>query len=404
MITKKLISPSFNYLKDKQNLVDLLAALLLLSLPLSKALPNILLIALSLAVFFNRRKFKISFPAPLLLFVGAILYLFLLFIFQYTGNELDIYLRYFTSVLLLVLYSQTKNRKLIEYFFLVGLTVAVIGSYFAIFIYKVNHPTFILDIGDEINQLLWVERPYFGFMLALGIFISLNNVSNSKKGIFFLVPAVLFLSFSIYISARLGILLSIFVILLFFLRSKQIKTWAKLSLGGLFLISIILSLTLSKGLMSRMHLSADVNNKLASIKDYEPRFVIWPCSVKLITEEISFLTGAQNYEETRVKLSECYNNSIEKLDKREYFLKKRFNTHNQFFDFFLIGGILPFLLLLSVFVYVWFSVKYSFETKLLFILCFSFFFVENVLYRQLGCYLFGTFAALYLNKESVEKD
>lgn len=391
-------------LTHKQKLIDFIAALLVFTLPISKALPNILLIALSLAVLYNYRNIKLSSPAPLLLFGGAILYLFWLFLFQFSGNELDIYLRYFTALLLLVLFSQTQNKKLIKYFFLAGLTVAVIGSYFAIFFYKLENPTFILDIGDEINNLLWTERPYFGFMLALGILISLNLLTISKKGILFLILVVLFISFSIYISARLGILLSIIAILFFVLRSKHIKTWAKLSLGGLFLISILLSLTLSKGLMSRMHLSDDVNNKLAYTKDYEPRFVIWPCSVKLITKDISWISGAKNYEETKVKLSECYNNSIEKLDKREYYLKQRFNTHNQFLDFFLIGGILPFLLLFSVFVHVWFSSKYSFETKLLFLFFFFFFFVENVLYRQLGCYLFGTFAALYLNKKSIETD
>ncbi len=390
----------FGYIRsDTKRTVDLFAGLLMFVMPLSMALPNIVLGLLAISVLFHYKTLRQPWPQAVTLFGSAIFILLLLFFLNYSAEDWGVYLRYLLAFLLLLLFLQVRDQRLVKFFFLAGLGIAVVGSSIAIGLYKIEHPEFVLDIGDQINELLWMERPYFGFMLALGVFVCMNLLGTFRRSYFLSIPIIVFVSFLIYISARLGILLSIGVLLLFFVKSKKISIWRKIWLGSSFLLLTILALTFSKGLMSRMHLDKNIDNKWAWIKDYEPRFVIWPCAVQVLKNDTSWLTGAQNYDHSENLLTSCYGQNITKADKREYFLKKRFNTHNQFLDFFLIGGILPFLLLLSVFASVWFSKKYPFETKVLFLMFFAFFFVENVLYRQMGCYLFGTFAALYLNKK-----
>jgi hypothetical protein len=61
----------------------------------------------------------------------------------------------------------------------------------------------------------------------------------------------------------------------------------------------------------------------------------------------------------------------------------------------MLGGIFSATFLILSFLIPLFLKNISFEMKIILIMFFAFFLVENVIHRQLGRYLFAIFAALY---------
>lgn len=382
------------YFQNTQKAIDLIAGLILLFLPISPALPNILLVPLGLLVIFNFKKF--NFVRSKTFFIYGLCILFLIFLAAIDGSlpeDLTLYSRFLLVLILFLLFTQVKNLRLVEHFLLIGIFIAFVGSAVAVAIYSFQNTGFLLDTGSAVNDLLWLERPYFGIMLSLGTFICFRNAEKYHKNDYYIL-ALLFIGFSIYISARLSIFLNVLLILVFLLKSDQIQRGTKIGIAFIFALLVAIAFGLSDNLMSRMRITNDWDETKALIQDYEPRFVIWPCATEIVENETNLFIGLNGYEELEEKLTDCYASSIEKEDKRDYYLTRKFNTHNQFLDFLLVGGIFPFLLLLLLFLQGWFSGN-PFEFKIILLMFFLFFLVENVLHRQLGCYLFGIFVALY---------
>lgn len=389
------------YIHDKlQNPIDICAALVVLLLPFSTALPNLLLIPLGIVVIINFRDFKWVSSYPLLLLYAALLFIVILGIFNHSFlNDLNLYSRYFLIPVLFLFFTQVKNKKYSEYALLLGVFTTMLISGVQVAVYTWENPGFLLDVGGIVNELLLLDRPYFGFLLTLGVFVCLKNAEKSKRKYDYYLLSILFAAFSIYISARLsiGLICLLFFVFLFKNREvhRKIKIWIGLGLALLFAIS----LGLSDNLVSRMHLKKEWGQTVRLIKDKEPRVIIWPCGVKIIQHEMNLMTGLMSSKTVEGKLTQCYKEGlINRPEKQTYYLNAKFNSHNQFLGFFLLGGIFPFLLLIAMFVFAFASKKNSFEFKLLFLLFLAFFLVENVLYRQLGCYLFGIFIALYANR------
>lgn len=384
--------------ENAQQITDYLAAFLVFVLPFSTALPNILLIPLILIIGLNFRRIKWTKSYPFLFFGMAISILIVLALYNKTFlDEIDLFSKYFLILFLFILFTQVTNKKYCEYALLLGLIIAMLISSFSIGKQLLENPDFLLDSGKIVNKLLLLERPYFGFMLTVGIFICLKNAEKSSRKYIYYLFSVFFAAFTIYISARLAMGLIGLLFFTYLFKSTQIHRKTKISFGILLALLFIISMGLSNNLMSRMHIKDDLDKTIHLIKVYEPRFVIWPCAVDIALNEMNFLTGLKSNEEVEQQLTQCYS-QIEREGKRQYYLKARFNSHNQFLCFLLLGGIVPFLLLISMFSYTFLSKKNSFELKVLFFLFLSFFMVENVLHRQLGCYLFGIFVALYSTK------
>lgn len=389
------------FTSNYQKSFDLISALLVFFLPISTALPNILLIPLALLVIVNFRKIKPIKSKAIFYFGCSPAFIIVLAIFK--GSflaDIDSYTKYFSFFLLLFLFGQVKYLKIIEYSFLTGIFVALIGSSIAVGIHTYENPGFLLDSGGIVNDLLWLERPYFGIMLSLGVFICLKNAEKFRRNDYYLL-ALLFIGFSVYISARLSILLNCLLIFIFLLRSYRIQRGTKIWTGIVLVLLIGVAMGLSDNLMSRMKITNSWEKTTEKIIEYEPRFIIWPCAIEVMQNDWNVFTGLESFEEVEQKLTACYARTIdkEKEGKLNYYLERKFNTHNQFLDFLLIGGILPFIILLLTFFYVWFSRNYTAEMKIVFLIFFAFFLVENAFHRQLGSFLIGIFMVLYRKKE-----
>lgn len=388
--------------RNYQQIIDWCGAILVLFIPLSVAIPNLLLIPFIITVLLSIRKYQII-KSP---FLGAFsLFILFLLIKSLMVNkfitDLNINSRYLLLVILIALITQIKNYKRIELFFVLGSFIAILRSLYEIVITQSNSSKVILDNGADVNSLLGIERPYFGFILTLCVFICLKNLNNRnviiKTLCFFGI--IFFTVFNIYMSARLAIILCIVLIFVYLIKSNKIKRSIKIQFSLIITCLILVAIYFNKGISSRMHLTDNVKLTLHLFKEYEPRFVTWPCAINISKKDLVFLKGLKSYEDVENRLVKCYFDSTKAIsDKQAYYMKEKFNTHNQFLDFLLISGIVPSTLLFAMFIYVLLSIKYNFESKVTICLFLAFFLVENVLHRQLGIYLFGVFASLYTTR------
>ena len=88
---------------------------------------------------------------------------------------------------------------------------------------------------------------------------------------------------------------------------------------------------------------------------HEPRFLIWKYSYEIL-KETNLITG-NGYSKTIEKLVNKYKN-IPQEKKRNWFIDKEFNTHNQYLDILISQGILATLIFL-VFLFQAFKVAKS---------------------------------------------
>lgn len=386
-------------LKSKgQKYIDILASIIVLTMPFSTALPNLLLISLVLLISLNHKKITWVKSLPMMLFMVTALILTVFSLFENSFlQDFSLYSKYYLVLLLFFVIQQVQNKKYVEYALLLSVSVAVLISSIAVGIHIWQHPEFLLDNGSIVNELLLLERPYFGFLLVLSVFVCLKNAERSSRKYDYYLLSFFMAAFSIYISARLAMGLICLLFFVYLFRNTQIHRKIKIWLGIFMALLFAISMGLSDNLISRMHVKDDLGKTITFLKESEPRFVIWPCSIEAVQNDLNLWAGMESYTEIENNLTACYGRKIKEKDKRNYYMEEKFNTHNQFLGFLLLGGIVPFLLLITMFVSAFFS-NSSFELKLLFFLFLSFFLVENVLHRQLGCYLFGIFVALYSNR------
>jgi hypothetical protein len=152
---------------------------------------------------------------------------------------------------------------------------------------------------------------------------------------------------------------------------------------------------LNKNIKNRFHIKDSYTETIKVLKNQEPRFIIWECSLSQIYDvNFNFLTGYNDRGSIEKKLIACYDSIIENTSKRDYYLKTRFNTHNQFFDILLDGGIIGLGLFLLILFLPLFYFRNNFEAVFFLVGLVIFLGIENLFFRQLGAYLFGIFIPL----------
>lgn len=365
---------------------DILLALLVFLLPLSSAFPNILLAPLGILLFFKYDNNKTNYR-PVLLFLITISYLIIGALFKGSlFEEFSFYSRLFISLFLIFIVPQASRIKLIEKALIGGVLIALLVASYNILAYQDFQISFA-NFGNTavVNELLRIERPYFGFFLAVSVHFLLRH-KTVLSSILALIASV----FCALIAARLSLGL---ILILWFVAGYQFLAITKrFRLPILLVISIISGILLfnNDNLRDRFKISGSVDKTLAKALDYEPRYVIWPCTLEVLRNTSDYLFGLRGNAQVIERLTGCYENSITgNPSKKAYFLSEKFNPHNQFLHVLDLAGMVAFILLLAAFIRVFISAGISFEKKLFLLLFMLFFAVEAVLFRQLGCYFVG---------------
>jgi len=374
---------------------DILLASLAFCLPLSSALPNLLLIPIAVLLFFKYNGKAISFR-PVLFFVFTLVLLIVLAIIKWTlFAEFDFYSRILISLLLLLAIPHVNRLKYLEIAFIGGVLLATLIATYNVLAFE--HFKFSFSIFGNtgaVNKLLRIERPYFGFLLALVVYLCLRH-----KTLVYYVIASFASIFCILIAARLSLGLIILLWLLWlFQRLKTMGKWrVPLVLGAIFLCGIVLFS--NENLKNRFKVQDDMDRSIALALDYEPRYVIWPCALTTLNGPVEILFGLAGNDQLEERLINCYAENIKgNASKKAYYLDEKFNPHNQYLHLLCLGGVVTLVLFLLGFGRIFLGSKIPFDLKVLAGMFFLFFIFEALLYRQLGCYLIGLFLGVLARK------
>lgn len=315
------------------------------------------------------------------------------------------------QLLAIVVLLRVENIKIILNTFLLSLVGLIVLGSFNLVEYYLSTGEFNMRGGGHINKLLIIARPYLGFLLSIGIFVSLylfRIVQEKYKIVYALLP-ILFIIYLGIISNRIQVLSLLFIAIFYFIFYLRVSILKKVVAISSLIILLIGSLQFNSNLKDRFGLSSLSNNKLSLIESFshiEPRVTIWKCTFGIINEDnFNHLKGIGNMEVLLSKLEICYDVSTVNNPMRGYFLSDTFNTHNQFLEYYVLSGIVGFLILGAVFILLFIKVKKYFIPTALLVTLFNFCFVENLFDRQIGSYFFGftIFLILLIHSNNIKK-
>ncbi len=384
-------------LKKADILFDIIFTVLLFMLPLSMAIPNLLLIILVILFLIKENKTRLNIYVKLVFIL--VLYLVLKALLNQTFIEsFNLHKHLLTFLILSILAINIKNTNLVKNGFVFGVLSAVLISFIKISIYYFQHKTIPFGNSQEASNLLIIDRPYFGFICFLAIIITYQLIRTTKKKriIPFYNSTIIFLIiFTYLIAARLSLGLIVLFVFVKIIEKLNLSKTKLILIMSVFACSIFILFLTNKNLKNRFHIKNSFHETVEAMENQEPRVVIWKCIFNHISKSgFNVFLGYKAPNKIQIDLNECYKNTIENKSKKAYYLRTKFNTHNQFFDFLLQGGIIGLLLFISLFCYSLYVFK-SNTTALFILVGFIFFsFLENILHRQLGAYLLGIFIPL----------
>ena len=374
------------------------------ALPLDKyatAVPNIVLIVL--LVFFpfvvKKEDFKKLFRKEIVIFTALVVYLYInSLLFQDYSSDFSVLKKIGSSLLLIILFVPLDNTKKLKKAIIASVLTCILICIVNLYWFYINEGEFNFASGGAIDEVLIIDRLYLGFLCVLSIIASFGLIGDKYNDYnkWYFTNIVLNVGFVLLISSRIAILLLIVLFLLKIVYTKNRKEYLFFFIGIIGII--VVAFALNKNLQERFfysHNSKTNKSYLEQVKVWEPRFVIWDCNYKISQDEEFFLTGLGFYK-TKDLLVSCYKSDIIKENKRNYFVKERFNTHNQFIDFLLSSGIIGFLLFTALLFLLFYRNKKSYYKMALFISIFAFAFIESFFHRQLGAYVFAIICILIL--------
>lgn len=356
-----------------------------------EAIPNILLGTTGLFFFFVIKKahFRKLQNSSFYVFLAMIILISIQSVFLKRWEDFEMISRLLIVPAMLILHLPLKNLKIPMYAFLVGALTLVIMASLNIGRIYFQEGTFDFT-GELVNKIILGERPYLGFMSVIGfclsVYFGINNLKNKiKQSFLFFILAILFLGFIFIISARIS-LLSIVLIAFFYLITLKNKVFRYGLLIGTVLVFCGIFMV-NKNLKKRFFITENTYTIEEMLK-FEPRYYIWNCAASL-TQDKPFIGWGFVNGQDNLKLCFSKSGSFLNKEQQDYFVRSRFNTHNQFLNFFISNGIICLLLFILFFIIILFKNRNNYFIISLLISLFLFCLVENVLSRQVGAMLFG---------------
>ncbi|MHA3788485.1 O-antigen ligase family protein [Flavobacterium hauense] len=380
---------------------DYLFALLLVVLPLSKAAPNIVIavIAISFIVGIKGVDFRRLKSLPFILLYGFLCYFFIKA--AITGSlfaEWNIYKKYIILFFIPVLFLKVRNVQVVKAGVVVGTMLLVAGTFVLVGRYYISHGVLPFGIGEVVNTLILLERPYAGFFAVAGTIFSLDLIKYYPRHKKLLIAcSIVSVAFILLIAARISFLSLIVLTLLYILFYLPVTRKIRLVLIIAFISLTAAIFFFNKNIADRFFLKESMQVAM----DYEPRLIIWPCAYELSQrDDFNPVTGYPDNTIVEDRYVDCYTETItDNQDKNEYYRAERFNSHNQFIDFYLTTGLIGILLFGGFIIALFLQVKGDFAYTAIIIAMLLFMLVENVLHRQMGSYFFSIFGALLLMRK-----
>jgi len=383
---KKVLKTTYNYL----------GFLICLSIPYmtyAKAFVNISMIGLFVILIVLCEKHKIleiiqhRYFKVFLIFISFII-LFTLFNSSFLVDFSETR-KIAQIILLIILFSFVNDKRFLIYGFVSGVFISSFLSGLNIINYYSNSFEFLMS-KSSVEDLFVTQRLYLGYFVVISaillIYIYQTSINKTKKFLsLFLISYFLFILF--LISSRSALLIAFIVIV-----TTIIYHLKPLYSVLLFVVSVLIFSTIiftNKNLSSRFLYSEDSASTsfFEKIKIHEPRYDIWKFSTQIFKKEKPYFFGIGTFKTQELLVSKYQSMPIEK--RKNWFIERNFNTHNQFIDIILsygIFGFLIFLVFLKEIIKLSYKNIYSLNLVISLIL---FLLVENVFHRQLGSFIFA---------------
>ena len=390
-----------------------LAALICVSIPFmtyAKAFVNICMICLFLIMVVSYNKDKVINIVNQKFFKALAIFLIFIVIYSlFNGSFFDDFpesRKIAQIILLLILFSFVNDKRFLIYGFISGVLVSSLITDLNIVTYYFNSSDLLIS-KSSVEDLFITQRLYLGFFVVISIVLLsfLFRTSNRNKQKVFYALLILFFIFTLFlISSRSAILIAFLVFLTTIIyQSKSVFTIGVLLASFVIFSAIIIT---NKNLSNRFLYSQDSvrTSFIEKIKTHEPRYDIWRFSLQIFDEQNLGFFGLGTYK-TQELLVEKYR--LMPIDKRKnWFIQRNFNTHNQYIDIILSFGFIG-LILFTVFlrevVLITYKNIYSLNLILSLIL---FLVIENLFHRQLGSFILALtiVIAVYIINSQNEKD
>ena len=343
---------------------------------------NIVLISLTLLPPYKIKKeqFKLIKKGFLLFIV----YTFLNSLFNNTiGVEKENLLKILPLVFIPFVFNKLKTKVIYDglLFLFIGIILMQLYSIYGVIDYQYFYEgkKYELTNYTKLNSILGFERPYLGYFSALNIILSYFFFKRTKKWIFS-IGGILSLGTIFYVSARLALILSIiFLITILLNEIKSKKKIVTLILGSLVIVVIFL-----------FAFNSSIKKRFSLIQK-DSRTVIWSGTLKELNTSKDFIFGNGSLVKTRNNLYSFYRtyDKFENIDVKNRFIKKNYNTHNQFLSELIRGGVLGlFLFIFPIIIAIKENIKKKNIINIsILVSIVLFLLVENLLERQIGVYL-----------------
>ena len=387
-----------------------LAAAVCVSIPFmtyAKAFVNVTMICLLGILILGFKKDKII--ALLNQRYVKMFFVFLIFVILFSlfnqsfFNDLSETRKIAQTLLLLILFSQVKNKEVLIYSFIAGTFISTFITDINIINYYLNSFEFLIS-GGAVKDLFITQRLYLGFFIVISIILLLERygkTSNRKVKYIYLLLFVFFLISLFLIASRSAIAIAFLTLttsIIYNIKNKY-RIGFLLTMSIVFLAIIFNSKTLSK----RFLYSDDSIRPsfIEKIKTHEPRYDIWKFSTQIFKEEKPYVFGIGTFRTQELLVSKYQLMPIEK--RKNWFMERNFNTHNQYLDILIsfgLTGLFVFLFLLKEIIVLCYKNIYSANLILSLVL---FLLIENIFHRQLGSFIFAltlAIAVFIINSEN----
>jgi len=367
-----------------------------------RALPNILL-GLLVVVFpfiVNKDDLKKLVKKPALLFLAFFVFL--------VGNSLlngrieeDFYIlkKILIAVGLVLLYIPVQDFKKID--------KAIIFSALAAMLFSLVNVFLLNDISSFETKnpidILLVDRLYLGLLSVLSILVSYKSIrpkfhSNNQ---FYLGNIILNIVFLFIIGSKVALVILVALLLLRQFYGPRRKLRMLIMAGVLALTSVVLISSESnfvKNYLNGSGVKAEQRYKEASLH-MDFREIIWKCAYEMgVAKENNFF--GIGFNGTKKELIACYDQRIVDTKTKNFFRSNKFNTHNQFMDFYLSTGYVGVVLFIGILLTLFFQYRKQFFPVALLVTIVMFGMAESFFHRQIGAYYFGFILIVLLSNNT----
>lgn len=387
-----------------ENIYNYLGFLVCLSIPYmtqAKAFANVGMICLFLIliVLFDKQKLlEIIKNRFFKLFSIFLLFTILFTLFNFTFFVDFSETRKIAQIILLItLFSFANDKRFLIYGFIFGVFISSLISGINIINYYLNSFEFLM-LKTSVEDLFVTQRLYLGFFIIISVILlghiyqtSINKIQKHLS----LLLIVYFIFMLFLISSRSALIIAVVVFITTIIyQFKPLHSLLLFVVIGLIFSTIIFT---NKNLSSRFLYSEDSTRSsfFDKIKTHEPRYDIWKFSTQIFKEEKPYFFGIGTFRTQELLVSKYQLMPIEK--RKNWFIERNFNTHNQYIDIVLsygIIGLLIFMIFIKELITFFYKNIYSLNLVLSLIL---FLFIENLFHRQLGSFIFALTLVLALS-------